>query len=128
MSLFVRVPMNGIRDREILITALRQMGEKVEVGSRILVRGYRGRTREAEIVVRRGAYDIGFRKVGDMYEAIADWEMLRIDREAYLRELNKRYQIEGARMEWEAQGYRVASEHVCPKTGRIRYELVPIRA
>jgi len=103
MSHFIRI-LTQIREREHLVAALRDLHYQFQEGENLVVRGYQSNRERAEIVVdTQCQYDIGFRRAGEVYEAVADWDYgvarnspLRIDgqpiqRDNFLRQINRQY-------------------------------------
>lgn len=95
MSHFIKIQ-TEIRERERLLDALRDLGVDVETGDGLLVRGDQRREERAEVVVRAAiGVDIGFRRVGETYEVVADWyrveQQSQLRRERFLADLTQRY-------------------------------------
>ncbi len=112
-----------IRDRETLCEALRHLHREFRVGENLTVRGYQGRTEQAEIVVPTGcAYDIGFRRESDQtYGAVADWDWgikreasPQFQREAFLQQVNQAYARCGLVQQATVHGYVIEEERVLP--------------
>lgn len=96
MSHFTRVKVR-IRNREQLIAALKNLGHEVEEKSE--VRGWRGNTTTADVVVRMpDGYDVGFVRSsrGEDYQAVADWTMSGLNQEAFLNSMQQEYALIGA--------------------------------
>lgn len=77
MSHFVRVR-TVLREKDLIRAALRDLGHETDESPAAAVRGDRGRTEAAEIVVRTGSsYDIGLRPAAGVsdgsWEVVADW-------------------------------------------------------
>jgi hypothetical protein len=107
-----------------LLKALQDLGHVPEEG-KLDIRGYQGIRTQVEVKIPTGNpdYDIGFRKVNDVYECVADWFGLQtIDRGQFLDQLAQRYAYHAARAKLEEQGFAVASEEV-QKDGRIHLVL-----
>ena len=74
MSHFLRIR-TEIRERRHLVQALRDLHYRFQEGENLVIRGYAGNQERGEVVVDTGCkYDIGFRRSGEMYEAVADWD------------------------------------------------------
>ncbi len=74
MSHFLRIR-TQMREREHLVQALRDLHYQFREGENLVVRGYAGNQERAEIVVdTQCEYDIGLRRSGEVYEAVADWD------------------------------------------------------
>lgn len=123
MSHFTRLETRMV-DKEYLISALRELGYKVEEGN-LEIRGYGGQKTSVEIKVAtpQPGYDIGFRKAGDSYECVADWWGVKgTSQEKFLREVTQRYAYRAARAKLEEQGFSLVEEEKQPD-GRIRLVL-----
>lgn len=95
MSHFVTIR-TELREREALLEALRDLGLAFEEGKDLPVRGDQRREERAEIVVHAApGADVGFRRTGEAYEAVADWYRLEqqtgMKRPAFLARLSQRY-------------------------------------
>jgi hypothetical protein len=111
-------------EKEPLLRALRDLGYEPEEGL-VQVRGDLGNRTPVEIKVatKNPEYDIGFRKVGGVYQCVADWYGLReIDQAKFIEQLTQRYAYHAARAKLEAQGFTLASEEV-QEDGRIHLVL-----
>ena len=74
MSHFLRIR-TQITERQHLVQALRDLHYRFQEGQNLLIRGFAGNTERGEVVVDTGCkYDIGFRRSGENYEAVADWD------------------------------------------------------
>lgn len=76
MSQFATIK-TKIKDKNVLIQCLKDMGYPVKEGKNIRLHGYLGdwRTQTAEIVIRKkhlgsASYDIGFKLMGDHYNLV----------------------------------------------------------
>lgn len=115
MSHFSRVQ-TKMTDQDCLHSAL--VGLKYDVVSRALVRGFTGRTVEADLVVRPGgSFDIGFERQSDgAFTLVADW--WGVEREAGVREAEflppvlQRYAYEVVCREMVSQGFQLVRESV----------------
>ena len=95
MSHFVKVR-TRISERSHLLDALRQLGLSFDAGEKLEVRGDRAKPEQAEIVIHLApGTDIGFRKIGETYEIVADWYRVEqrtpIRKKNFLEELNRSY-------------------------------------
>jgi hypothetical protein len=73
MSHFTKVAQVVIKSKEAFIKAAKELGFEVVKGQ---MRGYRGATKDADVVVRKSGceYDIGLQKNSDgTFEMEADW-------------------------------------------------------
>lgn len=63
-----------IVEKKYLKQALSDLGHAYQDGN-VQIRGYNGNRTQVEIAVptKSSGYDIGFRKSGNAYEAVADW-------------------------------------------------------
>ena len=111
-------------EKEPLLKALKDLGYLPEDGA-VGIGGYLGNRTAVEIKIATNnpEYDIGFRKVGDAYQCVADWYGLReIDQQKFIEQLTQRYAYHAARGKLEAQGFTLASEEV-HEDGRIHLVL-----
>ncbi len=77
------------------------------------VRGYKGQTRQAQIVIEQdNNYDIGFSWNGSQYELVADlqyWQQnLSVD--GFIRQVTQRYAYHTVINETAKQGFQVAEQ------------------
>lgn len=103
-----------IVEKEYLKQALTHLGYSYQEGN-VQIRGYAGNRTSVEIkvVTNNPSYDIGFHKVGNAYEIVADWWGIDdIQQEQFLQQLNQRYAYNAARAKLEAQGFSLVSEEV----------------
>lgn len=123
MSHFTHIKTRMV-EKAHLLTALKDLGY-APVEGLVEIRGYLGERTRAEIKIGTDnrEYDIGFRKVGDAYECVADWYGLKkFDRPRFLDQLMQRYAYHATRAKLEEQGFAIASEEV-HKDGRIHLVL-----
>jgi hypothetical protein len=74
MSHFVKIR-TQIRERPQLVQALRDLHYRFQEGENLVIRGFLNNKERGEVVVDTGCnYDIGFRRGGETYEAVADWD------------------------------------------------------
>lgn len=101
-----------IRDLTSLQAALSDVGVQWKPGPQA-VRGYRGQTRDAEVVIQQqNGYDVGFSWNGQEYEMVADlqywnqpWSV-----EGFLNRVTQRYAYHTVVKETGLQGFQVAEE------------------
>jgi hypothetical protein len=111
MSHFTRLKTQLI-DRELLRSALTDLGHRVEVGD-VEVRGWNGRTTKAELKVatRNKGYDIGFVRSGKSFDLVADWYGIRgVDKDKLVAEISRQYAYRAARTSLEQQGFQLVQE------------------
>ena len=93
-----------------LLAALQSLGYVPEEGG-VSAHGFAGNKIQVEIRVPIGAcFDVGFRKVGNAYELIADWMVAGINRITFLQQVTQRYAYYSTREKLEAQGFILAAE------------------
>jgi hypothetical protein len=110
-----------IRNLTALQAALTDMGIDWKSDSRP-VRGYRGQTRTAEVVIEQNnGYDVGFSWNGREYELVADlqywqqpWSV-----EGFINRVTQRYAFNTVMSETTKQGFQVAEEQT-NEDGSIR--------
>lgn len=101
-------------EKAYLRQALADLGYSCEEGQ-VEIRGYGGnRTRvDLRVATKNPGYDIGFRKVGNAYEIIADWWGIHDTKQAhFLQQVLQRYAYHAARAKLEEQGFALVSEEV----------------
>ena len=111
MSHFTTVKTQMV-DAAFLKAALVDLGYAPEEGD-VRVRGFAGEQTPAQIKVATGnkGYDIGFTRVGDRYELVADWYGIRdVQQDALVRQLTQRYAYHAARAKLEEQGFTLVQE------------------
>ena len=85
-----------------------------------LVRGYLGDATTADYVIPMpNAYDIGFRKVGDRYELIADMWGLAMNIEEFIGELNQQYATQIVLESATQQGFAIEQQELL-EDGTVR--------
>lgn len=104
--------------QEYLLQAIRDMGYAYRVedsrGS-LEVPGLGGKKTHVEIKVftNISGYNIGFRKVGGLYEVVGDWICItRITRMEFMRRLKQRYAYYEMLDKIQQQGFQVQSEEL----------------
>lgn len=119
MSHFTRIKTQMV-EKQYLVQALRDLGYTCEEGD-LKIRGFGGNHIAVEIkVATKGfSYDIGFRKVDNAYEVVADWWGVRgINQKQFLQQVTQRYAYRAARAKLEQQGFTLVTEE-SQKDGRI---------
>ena len=101
-----------IRNLPSLESALTDLGVDWKSGPRS-VRGYRGQTRDAQVVVEQdNGYDVGFSWNGKEYELVADlqyWQQpWSVD--GFLNRVTQRYAFHTVMAETAKQGFQVAEQ------------------
>jgi len=116
------------KDRKVLADALKDLGQVVEVCQEeaVAVRGHRGQTQMAEIVVKQSnGYDIGFkRNANNEFELITDlafWDQV-VPADAFMERLSQRYAINKVLEMADKQGFRV-KDQVTSKAGAVTIKL-----
>ena len=113
MSHFTRMQTQMV-EKVYLMQALADLGYTCEEGQ-VEIRGYGGnRTRvDLRVATKNPGYDIGFRKVGNTYDIVADWWGIRDTRqELFLQQVLQRYAYHAARVKLAEQGFTLVSEEV----------------
>lgn len=119
MSHFTRIKTQMV-EKQYLMEAIKDLGFAYEEGN-AEIRDYAGKSVPVEIkvAVRNSNYAIGFCKVSDGYEMIADqWDTDDINRKQLLRQLSQRYAYHAAKDKLEEQGFSLVSEEQ-QKDGQI---------
>jgi hypothetical protein len=119
MSHFTKVQ-TQINDLVALKKALDQLGWKyraAENNQKVVVRGYRGQTTEAELCIDMGKYDIGVVKNEDnTYELVSDWWGIEttkgLTEQEVVTELNQKYAYQRVLAAVEEAGYSVDTNNV----------------
>ncbi len=117
MSHFTTIAIE-IKNGDLLEKSLQELGYPVKQNT--LVRGYLGDTTTAEYAIPMpNAYDIGFRKVGDRYELIADMWGVAINVEEFLGELNQQYATQVVLESATQQGFAIEQQELL-EDGTVR--------
>ncbi len=119
MSHFTKVQ-TQINDLVALKKALDQLGWKYRVAEnnqKVVVRGSKGQTTEAELCIDMGKYDIGVVKnENGTYELVSDWwgvETTRgITEQEVVKEINQKYAYQRVVAAVEEAGYTVDTNNV----------------
>jgi hypothetical protein len=103
-----------LRDRDALVAALGDLGHSPTMGEQA-VRGYRGQTVTAELVVSQpNGADIGFRLKPDSgsYELVADLELWKqpMPVERFLAQLSQRYALRSILTATAEEGFQVSEQ------------------
>ncbi len=117
MSHFTTIAIE-IKNGDLLQQALEEIGYPVKQNT--LVRGYLGNTAIAEYVIPMpNGYDIGFRRIGDRYEVIADFWGVALKIEEFLGELNQQYATKTVLQSATQQGFEIEKQEVL-EDGTVR--------
>lgn len=117
MSHFTTIKVQ-IKNAEILHQVLQELGYQVECNTK--VRGYMGSKTQAEYVIRQSnGYDLGFRRMGETYELVADFWGARIDQQAFVNEITQKYAHKTLMATVQEQGFDVEEEETL-EDGTVR--------
>jgi len=110
MSHFTRVK-TKICELLYLKRALQDLNLQFEEG-KVKIRGYLGKKTAVDLRIRTPeGYDVGFVKVGDSYEVVADWDMVKsFSQEAFVKEVSRRYAYHVVKEQLEVQDFKVVEE------------------
>ncbi|MCP4538606.1 MAG: DUF1257 domain-containing protein [Chloroflexi bacterium] len=121
MSHFTKIR-TKIVEKEYLLRALDDLDYAYEEED-VKIRGFGRQRQQVDIKVKTRGYDVGFRKVGDNYEIVADWWGVRgTNRKKFVQQVTQRYAYHAARAKLEERGFTLASEDV-QEDGRIHLVL-----
>jgi hypothetical protein len=115
MSHFTTIKTSLVEEK-FLVQGLQDLGYQPQVGN-VEVRGYGGNRTAVQVKIATSSpgYDIGFRKVGQTFEMVADWWGIRgISQEEFLQRLTQRYAYHATRAKLEEQGFQLVGEEVQP--------------
>ena len=101
-------------EKEYLKRSLSDLKHAYSEGN-VQIRGYRGSSTSVEVKIptNNSGYDIGFRKVGNAYEVVADWWGIRdINQQQFVQQVYQRYAYHAAKAKLEEQGFSLVSEEV----------------
>lgn len=101
-----------IRDLSSLEAALTDLGMAWKTGPQP-VRGYRGQTQTAEVVIEQeNGYDIGFSRNQDQYELVADLQYWQqpLSVEGFLKQVTQRYAYHTVVKETTKQGFALTEQ------------------
>lgn len=113
-----------IRDLTSLQAALTDLGISWKPGPQP-VRGYRGQTHNAEVVIEQSnGYDIGFSQEQNQYELVADLQYWQqpLSVEGFLKQVTQRYAYHTVLKETSRQGFQLAEQQQ-EQDGSIRLVL-----
>jgi hypothetical protein len=110
MSHFTRVK-TKIVELLYLKRALQDLNLQFEEG-KVKIRGYLGKKTAVDLRIRTPeGYDVGFVKVGDTYEVVADWDMVKTySQEAFVKEVSRRYAYHVVKDQLQVQEFKVVEE------------------
>lgn len=119
MSHFTKVQ-TQINDLVALKKALDQLGWKYRVAEenqKVVVRGYRGQTTEAELCIDMGKYDIGvIKNETGSYELVSDWWGIEttkgLTEAEIVKDINQKYAYQRVVAAVEEAGYTVEANNV----------------
>jgi len=117
MSHFTTIKVQ-IKNGEILHQILQELGYEVEQNTK--VRGYSGKTVNAEYVIRQpNGYDLGFRQNGENYELVADFWGAKINQQEFLNWISQKYAHRTLLNSIQSEGFNVEEEEVL-EDGTVR--------
>jgi hypothetical protein len=107
-----------LTEKEYLLQALSDLGYPYEEGI-FSLSGFSTENFIVDIKIKlRLSSDIGFRKLGDYYDLVADWWGVRnVTKQKFLAEVTQRYAYHAARAKLEAQGFNLVDEEIDQKGG-----------
>ena len=111
MSHFTKVK-TKIVEMLYLKRALDDMNLEYQEG-KVKIRGYLGRKMAVDLKIRTPeGYDVGFVKVGDTYEVVADWDMVKtFSQESFVRDVTRRYAYHVVKEQLGVQDYKIVQEN-----------------
>ena len=117
MSHFTTIAVE-IKNGDLLEQALQELGYPVKQNT--LVRGYLGDTVIADYVIPMpNAYDIGFRKLGDRYELVADMWGIALNVEEFLGMIAQKYAAKTVLQSANQQGFAIEQQEIL-EDGTVR--------
>jgi len=121
MSHFTKVQIK-IYDKEALEEILKEMGYTIS-NSKFLI-GYNGSKTKVDFQIKLiNSYNIGFKKVDNHYEIVADWYGVKnINQTNFLRELKQKYALNIIKKELKKgnlRKYRIVSNNNNGKTIKL---------
>ncbi|NUN65005.1 DUF1257 domain-containing protein [Pseudanabaena biceps] len=117
MSHFTTIAIE-IKNGDLLKQAITSLGYPVKENT--LVRGYLGNTTNAEYVISMpNGYDLGFRKIGDRYELVADMWGVAMNVEEFVGEVNQKYAASMVLQSATQQGFAIEQQEVL-EDGTVR--------
>lgn len=111
MSHFTRMKTKIIK-LEYLKQALQDLGYKPHEG-KVEIRGFGDQKKEVDLMLptKNPGYDIGFSKVGEEYELVADWYGIKdINPEMFLNQVHQRYAYHAVLNRMKEQGFEMVEE------------------
>ena len=111
MSHFSRVKTKLVK-KEHLVQALSDLGYQTTEGN-VEIRGFNGQKMKVDVKVptKNPGYDLGFRKVDNVYELVADWYGIAdINPEKFLNQVNQRYAYHAVLTRTKEQGFEMVEE------------------
>lgn len=110
MSHFTTIAIE-IKNGDLLKQAITSLGYPVKENT--LVRGYLGNTTNAEYVIcMPNSYDLGFRKIGDRYELVADMWGVAMNVEEFVGEVNQKYAASMVLLSATQQGFAIEQQEM----------------
>ncbi|TVP59750.1 MAG: DUF1257 domain-containing protein [Nodularia sp. (in: Bacteria)] len=117
MSHFTTIKVQ-IKNGAILHQILQELGYQVEQNTN--VRGYQGKTTQAEYVIRQAnGYDLGFRQQGENYEIIADFWGAKINKQDFINSITQKYAHQNLMATIQTEGFNVEEEEIL-EDGTVR--------
>lgn len=111
MSHFSRVKTKLVK-KEHLVQALRDLNYQPIEGN-VEIRGFSGQRTAVEVMIhtKNPGYDLGFRKVGDTYELVADWYGIHdINQKTFLNQVQQKYAYRAVMSRMKEQGFEAVEE------------------
>ncbi len=107
-----------IKQGEVLHQALLDLGYTIAQNTE--VRGYQGKTTIADYVVRQSnGYDLGFRRVAEEYELVADFWGVQIDQKQFINRVTQKYAHKLLLKTTAEQGFNLEAEELM-QDGTVR--------
>jgi Protein of unknown function (DUF1257) len=107
-----------IKRGEVLHEALLDLGYTIVQNAE--VRGYQGNKTTADYVVRQSnGYDLGFRRVAEEYELVADFWGAKIDQKQFVNQVTQKYAHKLLLKTTAEQGFNLEAEEVM-QDGTVR--------
>lgn len=117
MSHFTTIKVQ-IKNGEILHQVLQDLGYQVECNTK--VRGYMGSKTQAEYVIQQSnGYDLGFRRMGETYELVADFWGAEINQQSFINSITQKYAHKTLMATVQEQGFDVEEEETL-EDGTVR--------
>ena len=117
MSHFTTIAVE-IKSGDLLQQTLKELGYPVHENT--VVRGYLGNEIKADYVIPMpNGYDLGFRKMGDRYELIADMWGVAMDIPAFVAEVHQQYAAKSVVQSANNQGFVIEQQEIL-EDGTIR--------